>query len=63
MNKGVLTLRLTDCLGKIIREESLSSERGLNSYQYTDHSNLAPGLYYLTLTMDNETVVKRVFKE
>jgi len=59
---GAITLRLTNPFGKVVKEEILRAEKGVNSYQFTDNTNIPSGIYYLTLVMNNESVVKRVIK-
>jgi len=52
-----------NCIGGTVKQETLVAGKGANSWEFINDMHLASGMYYLTLTMDNKAVTKRIIKD
>jgi hypothetical protein len=62
ISDGKVNLTLINSTGGIVKQETLNVVKGNNSYQFIDNTNIAPGIYYLTLAMNDKVVTKKIIK-
>jgi hypothetical protein len=60
--QGRLTATITDIVGKIVQTETLNAVEGTNSYQM-DLSNVATGVYLLSIHDGESVITQRVVKQ
>jgi hypothetical protein len=59
---GDVNMTLINSMGAIVSRATWPSEKGSKSWHFTDSKNIAAGIYYLTLTLNDKIVTKRLIK-
>jgi hypothetical protein len=62
LRDGRVNLTLKNSAGAIIKKEKLMAIKGVNSYEFVENINLAAGVYYVSLSMNNKEVTKKIIK-
>jgi hypothetical protein len=59
---GTVIVTLVNSMGAVVRAESWPAEKGNRTWHFENAKNLASGIYFLTLTMNDKRVTKRLIK-
>jgi hypothetical protein len=59
---GTVNIKLVNSMGTIVSEQTWPAEKGTKKWSFVDSKNIAAGIYYLTLSMNDKVVAKKIIK-
>ncbi len=61
--KALVTFQLTTQTGQLVHTEGINANEGINRYEFTDESNLTPGIYILTILYNDKKLTQKLIKK
>ncbi len=61
-NAAVVNFSLMSSSGQLVAQEKIQAEEGINTYEFTDRSNLRKGIYYLTIFYNEQKTIRNIIK-